>query len=341
MKKFGQVLVLLIIIFGMALAPISRANSQTAATHLAQRPVWSPDGTKILFESLDESNKTSLQIYDVTTAAVVNLPASEENPGFAQWSPDGTRIAYWTAEAEVWVVNADGSAPFNVTEVYHNVDSLFDWSPDGQALVIKPLTLNPHAPELDRAPFWIFELDEASAARTSVVALGYATFLPNWSPDGSQILVTNIKGGGLFSEILTFDVNTGYIEMLIEGDFEGAQWSPAGDAIALLSSKNCPSGYNIVLFDLATSKLGDALGQNCAATGFPLVWSPDGNYIAYQKSEAVFGIIEIASGQEILEVAGQNPSWSPNSTKIAFDAYQNDPSTIWILDIATAQVTPL
>ncbi|MCA9904035.1 MAG: PD40 domain-containing protein [Anaerolineae bacterium] len=121
---------------------------------------WTPDGTRIVFTSFDETkfntwvvslesgNLSMLDENDVQTA--LSLPPI---PGFDAknfidpiWSPDGARIAVTydyvedgaTVANDIFVLNADGSGLRNLTEA-----SLADfsptWSPDGQRLAFTSL----------------------------------------------------------------------------------------------------------------------------------------------------------------------------------------------------------
>jgi len=59
--------------------------------------------------------------------------------GFAQWSPDGTRLAFMgrpdmnQSEYHIFVVNADGTDLRQLTHANDNQDP--QWAPDGSAIV--------------------------------------------------------------------------------------------------------------------------------------------------------------------------------------------------------------
>jgi Tol biopolymer transport system component/catechol 2,3-dioxygenase-like lactoylglutathione lyase family enzyme len=92
----------------------------------AQVPAWSPDGTHLAFQvgsrSRQDSTRTVAHIWvvDLRSGALTKLgahdaPYLDEGPS---WFPDGRRIAFQsdrTGRMEVWVMNADGSAPRQVT----------------------------------------------------------------------------------------------------------------------------------------------------------------------------------------------------------------------------------
>ncbi len=62
-------------------------------------PVWSPDGTKIAYQSMAtpgyESDKNRLMIYDLATGEATDMTREfDQNAGSMVWSPDGSRIFF-------------------------------------------------------------------------------------------------------------------------------------------------------------------------------------------------------------------------------------------------------
>ena len=85
-------------------------------------PAFSPDGTRLAFESArDSGDALALDIYvmDADGSDVRRLtadPAHDEGP---IWSPDGTKIAFTSergGSSDIWVMNADGSGPRRLTD---------------------------------------------------------------------------------------------------------------------------------------------------------------------------------------------------------------------------------
>jgi TolB protein len=108
-------------------------------------PDWSPDSQKIAFTSKRGGNE-DVWVLDVTEclqgagdSAPVNLTQAEGRDRYPMWSPDGARLTFNTdrdGDLEIYIMNADGSNPQNITQAPESIEGLADWSPDGKALVL-------------------------------------------------------------------------------------------------------------------------------------------------------------------------------------------------------------
>jgi TolB protein len=87
------------------------AQRLTTSPGIDTDPSFSPDGTKILFES-DRSGSQQLYVMDVTGANQRRISFGGGWYGSPEWSPDGDKIAFTNRGADgqrIGVVNADGS----------------------------------------------------------------------------------------------------------------------------------------------------------------------------------------------------------------------------------------
>jgi TolB protein len=86
----------------------------------AQVPAWSPDGRKLAVQAGDRHLPGHIWIVDVATGVAHKLNSHESYlDEVPSWFPDGKRIAFQSNRSgtmEVWVMNADGSAPRQITK---------------------------------------------------------------------------------------------------------------------------------------------------------------------------------------------------------------------------------
>jgi len=94
-------------------------------------PKFSPNGTKILFESEvnDVSHLYTMNIDGTNETKITNFPNAYT--GVASWSPDGTKIIFISDKdsdndggSEIYIMNSDGT---NVVRINHNARG--EWNP--------------------------------------------------------------------------------------------------------------------------------------------------------------------------------------------------------------------
>lgn len=114
----------------------------------AFQPVWSPDGSLIAFMGLVTDGRDvdgSLEVYVIRadgtgltrlTHRPINTASELRRTSDLAWSPDGRRIAFaawWDGNAEIYVVDSDGSELTRLTERQAN-DRSPRWSADGRRI---------------------------------------------------------------------------------------------------------------------------------------------------------------------------------------------------------------
>ena len=106
-----------------------------------RNPSWSPDGTRIAFDS--SKAEGNLDIYTVAPdgsdeVRLTTDPSADADP---DWKPDGAQLAFTSDRSfgrqDIWRVNADGSDQFRVGPGVSEAQVARDpaWSPDGELIV--------------------------------------------------------------------------------------------------------------------------------------------------------------------------------------------------------------
>lgn len=176
-------------------------------------PRWSPDGSRISFDSFDLA--TGFQPYVMNKdGSNVKLIRSMPGENFGlEWSPDGTRFLFLTNRAprQLWtlyVMPVDGSSDTQLSNggtCPADLGRAAQWSPDGSSIAISCNT------ELGQ---WISILNAAGTTVTPLTINATEDFNPVWSPSGAQIAFASDRlgkpapqiylinaGGGLVSQV--------------------------------------------------------------------------------------------------------------------------------------------
>ena len=156
-------------------------------------PSWTPDGHQIIFAS-DRSGTREIYLMDHDGSGVsqiaIAVVGDKLTPSMAH---DLSRIAFaaespLTGHPDIWVVNADGTAPHQLTDTPKaNVGptwSLFPrFSPDDSTILYA-------STQSGSSQIWIMKCDGTRKQRlTNGVGTDHPDAnAPNWSPDGKRIV---------------------------------------------------------------------------------------------------------------------------------------------------------
>lgn len=217
-------------------------------------------------------------------------PAGVPNAHSPSWSHDGKQIVFWShnyANASdpangIYIANSDGTSPRKIYTGPNTWGGLAKWSPDGTRIAfVGPST--------------------ATSAAINVIKLS----------DASRSIVSNTNG--------------------INGSLA---WAPDSNSIAYINSYNTQTeGRLCTITVTGTNKqCFSATASGSSGLSNP-TWSPDGATIAFEiaqytassTGESVFNtdiysIKRDGSGYKLLIADAMQPDYSPDGTKIVFNA---------------------
>ena len=273
-------------------------------TDFGANPAWSPDGTEVVFATLEvETDPTrrgpfggELWVVNVETESRRQIATGGRDAAQPSWSPNGYRIAFWGLDAgrggqrDIWTIPAEGGEATAVTaDVYTDWNPV--WSPDGQYLYFSS----------DRAGgmnLWRVRIDERSG-------------IPAGQPE---------------------QITTG-------GSTQQLHLTLAGSRLAYAERRSRTNIY-AVDFDPGT---GMVVGEPQAITrGSRVVATPDvsrdGQWLTYGiRGTQEYIVASRADGSDVRrlttdESKNRAPRWSPDGTEIAFTSDRSGSYEVWVMD---------
>lgn len=322
-------------------------------------PQWSPDGSKIAFQSGDS-------IYTVPYLGGTAKKLIEPAPGkgmvrCAAWSPDGRRVAYIEGLSRICALPLAGGDPRTIIEPKTGAEYLHSlaWSPDGLKIAYVlgnwDYLFSYDMGNIAASSIWVAPVEGGDPVRiTGETSLNMS---PAWLPGGRRLLYVSNKEGSRDIYEIHLDASgkpsgpavrltTGLDAFTISlsqgtGKFAYAKFNHNAN----IWSVGIPSGRPTDLSEAQPVTIGSQTVEGMDV-------SPDGKWLAFDTNlngnQDIYRL-PLADGAAAGEVEQLTtdpsddiyPAWSPDGTEIAFYSFRAGTRDIFLMKADGAGVQPL
>jgi Tol biopolymer transport system component len=250
--------------------PVTRGTLQVMYMDL------SPDGEWLAFNSSGKQEDLYLIRTDGSARRqLTDDPAKDRGP---RWSPDGRRIAFYSARGgkyDVWVVGADGTGLRQITSSTSRSGAMPAWSPDGSRLSL-----------MSAVASYIVDLSKGETAAVPEVipaqneaGAGFSAF--DWSPDGRRIAGHTSRPDGVYAGIVTYSFENHAFERLTETG-SWPRWLSDGRRLVYMNENG-----GLSLLDSSSKRTHELLSLLPDTIGYHAPSGDDGwIYFVRQSAEA-------------------------------------------------------
>jgi Tol biopolymer transport system component len=234
-------------------------------------PSLSRDGNKVAFLG-ERAGRTELWEKSLVDGREAPIMTDDYFRGLAQWSPDGTRLAYWrgkpgTGEGQImeWSVESRIEEPLTASG---GTVMVWDWSWDGRELLIAQ-----EGSETHRVEAWLLPVPAVphadATARKIISDPLYDVYQSRFSPDGRWIVFGASRSSprAAESKLFVIPATGGPWIPITEGKYwdDKPRWSPDGKTIYFISGRG--GFFNVwgIHFDPAKGK---PVGEPFRVTAF-------------------------------------------------------------------------
>jgi serine/threonine-protein kinase len=310
-----------------------------------QRPRWSPDGTRLLFDVADT-------VYVVPSLG--GTPRLAVSGGRnAAWSPDGRTIAYTgrvtAAEPGLWVRDVDGGAPRALATGSSHSPA---WSPDGQLIAF--VSENPEwqtfgSGNLGPSVLMVVRTDGGEPVR--LTGRKFMNMSPQWLPDSRHLLFMSSQDGGrdLYSLAVDGSGRTQGPPVRLTTGLDIGTFSLSADGTQL-AYNSFPNTSNIWAIPIPASGILTEAVATPITTGTNhvegLAVSRDGQWLALSSDRlgnTDIYVMPIAGGEPRQVTTDPSyefaPGWSADGRQIVFHSWRNETRDLFVISASGADET--
>ena len=272
----------------------------------------SPDGQTVVFDLLGDIYV--MPIGGGEARAIASGIAWDMQP---KWSPDGRHIAFTSDRAggdNIWIMDADGSNPTQVSKETFRLLNQPEWSPDGEFVIGRKHFTS--ARSLGAGELWMYHRSGGGGVQmTERRTPQKDTGEPAFSPDGRYVYFSDDATPGNTFEyskdvngqiyiIRRLDRETGEIEPYVTGPGGSIRPTPSPDGRSLAFIRRVRYQSVLYVMDIESGRetpvfsgLDRDLQETWAIHGvYPAIsWTPDNRSIVFWADGRIQRV-EVASG---------------------------------------------
>jgi Tol biopolymer transport system component len=366
----GRILVIFGLVAGLALFS-GLIKSSSAVTSVRARPAQAAltlTNAALVYLLADSGMIVQEPISDVVGLEALTVSTVGDSDVATLSVPRGCEISGLHASPlGLWVaaqVNCEGGGSVFLVDIITGqvfippglpeTDSLFlNWTPSGEVVVRTGIVTNPEVYRVNLA-----------LGQATLLPVPWATYDLAFSPDGTHMIYSLTYGLGFGSETWIADADgQNATPVLVDptGIIAFARWSPLGDQVAYLRMEDTN-----IPFSVGEVWVMDGAGQNPVSLsnqadvghGYELIWSPDGQQLAFvgrengddiaadQVADFLVSNIYVTRPSDgtvtnVTQFSGaltENPAWSPDGAYLAFNTNAGDAMDVWVADMTVSQL---
>ncbi len=243
-------------IFDIATGKSTPISIQVPTDALAMRPSRISAANQIEWAELSPKGERALFVArgDVFTTPIEKGPtrnltnSSNAHDKFAQWSPDGSKIAFISdmdGEDELYLINQDGSGkPEELTHGFHAMLYQPSWAPDGKRIAFSDKD----------GKLYVLTLDDKKVSQVAQNPRGRIPGYP-WSADGGHIAFIMGEPSG-FSCVYVWSVGDGQVHRVTDPLYDAGDpaWDPNGNYLYYVGTREYAPQLSRIEFNFATNR---------------------------------------------------------------------------------------
>ena len=199
-----------------------------------------------------------------------------------RYSPDGKSVGHitnTTGQYNLWTVPSGGGLARQLTCYTDNTVRDFQWSPDGQQLVLQ---IDQNGDEFHQ----VYLLPERGGWANAITnALDAQHYIGEWSPDGETIVYAANDRNPVDMDIVLYETATGKTRRPMPTDKRlfPFSWSP-DSRFLVVAEVNGNTDQSLHLLNAETGEIINATANDTNELFLPGPWSPDGGGFYFRSS---------------------------------------------------------